>query len=376
MKAIIQDMPALSAVSPMALAAYAQSEGWKRLETFGDHSDVYVADGLPEIIVPRMSRLGDYPQVVAQLIGIFADVVNLDAIAVYRDLVIADRDVVRIRAVDAGQDGSVSVEDGMRMVNGAHEILLAAACSLKNPQPFYRAGANKEAGEFLKQVRLGQTEHGSFVVTLLTPVISPPMQPSLFDDVAKSEFPVERRITAHLSNALEAVRTASEQLVGGEKEAFIKAVQSGISANLCDGIVAVAEPYSAVDISLSWARTRPMEKARNVAYFGRDDVPILREAARAFREREPRPDTELFGFVRLLRRDAAEDDGTVTLRTSLDGQMQSVNATLKQSDYERAIQAHKDKHPVILMGDLERYGQRWRLLNPQLVSVVEREEEE
>lgn len=376
MKAIIQDMPALRAVSPAALAAYAQSEGWARLETYGDHSDVYAADGLPEIIVPRMSRLGDYPQVVGQLIGIFADAANMDAVAVYRDLVIADRDVIRVRAADADQDGSVSVEDGMRMVNGAHEILLAAACSLRNPQPFYRAGANKEAGEFLKQVRLGQTEQGSFVVTLLTPVISPPMQPSLFDNATKNDFPLERRITAHLASALEAVRTASERLIGGEQEAFINAVQSGISANLCDGIVAVTEPYSAVDISLSWARTRPMEKARNVAYFGRDDVPILREAARAFREREPRPDTELFGFVRLLRRDAEEDDGTVTLRTSLDGQMQSVNAALKQSDYERAIQAHKDKHPVTLMGDLERYGQRWRLLSPQLVNVVEREEEE
>ena len=376
MKAAIQDVPALSAVSPMALVAYAQSEGWARVETYGDHSDVYASDGLPEIIVPRTPMLGDYPQVVAQLIDIFADAASTDAPAIYRDLVTADRDVMRIRAVSADPDGSVSVEDGLQMVKGAHEILLAAACSLKNPQPLYRGGANKEASQFLKQARLGQTEQGSFVVTLLTPAISMPIQRPLLDGMVSEESPPERKITVRLAEALEAARMASEQVVGGETGAFQASVWLGVSANLCDGIVMAAEPFSAVEISLSWARTRPMNKARNVTHFNDDDVVRLREAARTFREREPRPDAELFGFVHLLKRHPSDDDGSVTLRTPLDGQMQSVSATLQQSDYDRAIQAHKDKHPVILTGDLDRYGQRWRLLNPQLVSVVEREEEE
>lgn len=376
MKAAIQDLPALSAVSPAALVAYARSEGWVRLETYGDHSDVYAADGLPEIIVPRTLMIGDYPQVVAQLIDIFADAASTDAPAVYRDLVTADRDVVRIRAVTADPDGSVSIEDGLQMVKGAHEILLAAACSLKNPQPLYRGGANKEASQFLKQARLGQTEQGSFVVTLLTPAIPMPMQPALLNGVISEESPAERRITARLAEALEAARMASEQVVGGKTDAFQASVGLGVSANLCDGIVMAAEPFSAVEISLSWARTRPMEKARNVTHFNNDDVVHLREASRTFREREPRPDTELFGFIHLLKRLPADDDGSVTLRTPLDGQMQSVSATLKQSDYERAIQAHKSKYPVVLTGDLDRYGQRWRLLNPQIVNVVEREDEE
>lgn len=376
MKAAIQDVPALSAVSPMALVAYAQSEGWARVETYGDHSDVYASDGLPEIIVPRTPMLGDYPQVVAQLIDIFADAASTDAPAIYRDLVTADRDVMRIRAVSADPDGSVSVEDGLQMVKGAHEILLAAACSVKNPQPLYRGGANKEASQFLKQARLGQTEQGSFVVTLLTPAISMPIQRPLLDGMVSEESPPERKITVRLAEALEAARMASEQVVGGETGAFQASVWLGVSANLCDGIVMAAEPFSAVEISLSWARTRPMNKARNVTHFNDDDVVRLREAARTFREREPRPDAELFGFVHLLKRHPSDDDGSVTLRTPLDGQMQSVSATLQQSDYDRAIQAHKDKHPVILTGDLDRYGQRWRLLNPQLVSVVEREEEE
>ena len=52
MKATIRDTRALNAVSPVALAAYAQSEGWIKGEPYGDYSNVYAAHGLPEIILP------------------------------------------------------------------------------------------------------------------------------------------------------------------------------------------------------------------------------------------------------------------------------------------------------------------------------------
>ena len=92
------------------------------------------------------------------------------------------------------------------------------------------------------------------------------------------------------------------------------------------------------------------------------------------REREPQPDVRLIGVVQGLRRDETEIDGTVTLRTSIADRNQSVKAVLKQSDYERAILAHKEKTPVVMSGDLERTGQRWRLLNPCIVDVISPED--
>lgn len=43
---------------------------------------------------------------------------------------------------------------------------------------------------------------------------------------------------------------------------------------------------------------------------------------------------------------------------------------LEREDYERAVQAHKDGAAVEMSGDLERIGQRWRLLRPELVKVI------
>ena len=368
MRVSIRDKEPLSEISPAALSAYARAEGWRRTDNYGDSSDVYVSDGLPEIILPRTQRLGDYANVVSQLIEIFADVAGTDELSLYRDLVTADRDVIRVRAAEGG-DGAVSVSDGIDLVCGARDIILAAACSLRDPRPVYRAGANKEAMGYVNNIRMGQTEQGSFVVTLLTPVVSPPMQQPLIPDLAHNDDPIERKMTKRLASALRATRQATERVVGGDADAFLQAVENGVSANLCEALVRLIEPFPTLDVSLIWARTHPMNTAREVVRFAKGDAPILREAARLFRNREPRPDVRFVGLVHRLKRDEREV-GTITLRAYIDEQMQSVVAVLSQSDYARAIQAHKEKAPVVAEGDLERYGQRWRLLNPRIAGVI------
>ena len=368
MKVSIHDRGALLAVSPVALSAYARVAGWSRQEQYRMHSDVYVGEARPEIIIPRTERLGDYASVVATLIETFANVAGQDELTVYRSLVTADRDVVRVRASES-DDGSVALNDGVDLIGGARDMLLSAACSLRELQPVYRAGANREAADLVKQVRLGQTEQGSFVVTLLTPVVPPPI-PALFPDPDDLNAPIERRMTRRLVEALTAARQATERTAAGDESAFGDAVASGVSANLCEALVRLIEPFPTLDCGVSWARTRPVTVPGTVVRFGRADAALLREAARSLRDRLPRPDVRLYGFVRLLKRGEADDDGTIGLVTDIDGQRQSVTAVLGQLDYERAVQAHGDRALVVLAGDLERMGQRWRLLNPRLTDVI------
>ena len=372
MRVSIRDRGALLAVSPAALSAYARTAGWSRQEPYRAHSDIYVGESRPEIIVPRTERLGDYASVVATLIDTFAGVTDQDESSVYRSLLTADRDVVRIRVAE-NDDGSVTLDDGVNLVGGARDLLLSAACSLRGPQPVYRAGANREAADLLKQMRLGQTDQGSFVVTLLTPVVPPPL-PALFAYPDDRNDPIQRRMTTRLIEALDAARDAAERTTTGETSAFDEAVAAGVSANLCDALVLLIEPFPTLDVSVSWARTRPVAVPATVVRFGRTDATLLREAAISFRNRAPQPDVRLYGFVQRLKRGEAGDDGTISLQATIEGQRQSVAAVLERTDYERAIRAHRDRTPVVLSGDLDRIGQRWRLLNPRLTEVIRDEE--
>lgn len=370
MNVSISDRNALLAVSPMALSAYARTSGWSKVDTYGDHSDVYASPSLPEILVPRTSQLGDYALVVERLIRIFAQAAEVSEAAIYNDLLTSDRDVIRARVSDDYSDGSVDIDSGVKLVGGARDLVLAAACSLHNPRPLYRTGANLEANSFLRRMRLGQTEHGSFVVTLLTPAI-PPITAELSDFGRESDADITARwVTSRLGRALTATRNAAEVAASGDHNAFSEAVSSGVSANLCEALSDLIEPFSALDISITWARTFPMPMARQTVRFVSDDTPILRAAAQSFRSREPQPDVRLSGSVHILRRDEKESDGTVTIRAPVNGNVRSVQAVLTRPDYDRAIQAHEQRAPVIVSGDLERHGQRWYLHNPRIVTVI------
>lgn len=370
MQVAIQDRRALEAVSPGALAAYARAAGWRKVDEYGEYSDVYAADDLPELVVPRTHRLGDYGYVVSQLLQIFATAADTDELSLYRDLVTADRDVIRVRVSPGDEDGSISVRHGLGLMRGTHDMLVAAACSLHETQPVFHAGASRKMNDFLGNIRLGQTEQSSYAVTLLTSVVPPKLQRELELDDSGDDEPVDRQVTLRLLAALEEIRQASERAVAGHPEPFSGSVRHGVSANLCDAVAGLAEPFPEVDVSVTWARTRPVETALSVVRLGKNDSPILREAARVFRLEAPRPDVCLTGPVERLARSEQESDGTIFVRAYVDGKTRSVKTVLRHSDYLRAIQAHGRKAPIVVTGDLERVRQRWHLLNPRIVEVI------
>jgi hypothetical protein len=216
----------------------------------------------------------------------------------------------------------------------------------------------------MRRVRLGQTEHGSFVVTLMAPV--PPTLQPLLDETWGSfdDEPMERQVTRRLVEALEASRNAVELAHSGDgTSAFESAISSGVSANMCEAVAKLIDQSEGLEISVSWARTRPTPEARRKIAFSESDAAVLKEAARAFRAQQPRPGMSLFGRVHKLKRDQHEAEGLVTFKAEVDDKMQSVNAVLDQNNYSVAIRAHDARNPVVVTGDLERVGQRWRLTN-------------
>ena len=376
MKISIQDKEALAAVSPTALSAYARADGWTKEEPYGEDSDVYTREGAPEIIVPRTQRLGDYVSVVSRLIEIFAEAAETDALSLYRALMTADRDVVRVRAMTEHGNESVSLNDGVKLITGARDMLLAAARSLRVPRPAYSGAANSETNKYLRQVQLGQTEQGSFVVTLIGPVVPPPVQTETASRAVADDHPIGRQMTRRLVEALAAARETADNAFDEHIDILPNAVNRGVSANLCIALAKLIEPFHGVNIGLSWACTRPITTASENIRFVASDASILRGAARRFREQtlelEVGSDISVIGHIRQLQRGGPEAGGKVTL-VGKDGR--SVSATLNPQDYDRAIRAHVSDAQVIVNGDLERTSRCWRLRNPRIVDVILDEEE-
>ena len=368
MKVQIRDKDALAAVSPAALSAYARALGWTRDEPWRDVADIYVGDGLPEILVPNTSAIGDFESTVATLIDTFSEVAGQNQLSVFRNLITADRDIIRVRATD--HDGSLTVNAGADLVCAARALILAAACSLHDPKPLYRTGSNKIANDYLQGVRLGQTEHGSFAITLLGPIVSPPIQVSPVNELRVEDQPFERQVVYRLVEALSAARRATDDTNRGMTAAFQHAVDNGVSANLCEALAKLIRALSRFEISISWASTWLTNRPQAVEGFSKHDEPILKQASRAFRSRFPVPDETLIGYIPRLNSGKHETGGTITFHAKVNGVNRSVTAVLPHNQYRQAIRAHDEKATVVLRGDLERKGKRWHLFNPSIQDVI------
>jgi hypothetical protein len=289
---------------------------------------------------------------------------------ILEDIEATSTDTVRIRAISADAvGGTVSLDAGVTMIEQAREIVLAAACSTVRPRSYWARRKPAEASEYIKKVRLGQTDRGSYVVTLQSPV-----PPSLRSDL-EPEQPFERRVTETLSRSLSAVHAAARQAAGtGELDSFREAVASGVSANLCDAIVRLfdATPGAEFKVSVSWSKGRPSKQGPIYeTILSSDFAPVIAEASRIFKETAPEDDFEVLGFVERLDRPPGLDHGHVTVNSVLDRRMRRIVIELRDPDYQVAVEAHRQPRPISCTGDLIRNGRSYELKNPRDFQIVD-----
>lgn len=361
----------LSSVTLRSLNAYLVSHGWRKMEPYGDSGFVFgLQNEELELLVPA-EVLSDYQRRIEEILETLSYVEERDSLAILRDVSMSEYDLIRVRLPDPALGGSVPISDGVSLFQESHNLLLASACSVSRPRRAYRAGRNQEANDYMNTVRFGQTEMGSFIASILSPV--PPDlvgQANLNSGLSPEPFArrVTRKLVSGLRSAKEAVTMADQ---GGDISAFERSVSQGVSANLCEAIANLldVETRQSIDVSVSWSLVREPPEGRAQIVFNRPDTPVLREASRILRDRQERPSERLDGYVSTLARGQTQRTGRVTLKAVVDGAISSVRVDFAPSEYSRIIEAHSERRAISLEGDLRREEQRWVLDNPRDLEV-------
>lgn len=371
-------------IRPRDVQLYLISRGWKQ-DPAESSSGAWLFRhphlGEIEILLPMRRDLGDYVPRMADVILALAATEKRSPLEVLNDLSRTPSDILRLRvsAPDATL-GNLPLQEGLRLLRGGRDMLLSAACSAVRPQAFHPEMSLKQPNEFIKNCRLGQTERGSFVATIITPV-PPSLQQETFAGFDEIEEPFARRVTTRLMESLDivdvAVRTARlDPILGG--------VENGVSANLCEAMMAMKPEgdQARLDISMSWSRSRPCVSGRlpSTVGFAQEDFPIIEEAGRQLRERAT-PQRERFeGKVQQLQFDVASlfDGiiGKIIIRTQVGGRPARVKVVLNSDDYRRACDAHRDQKTVAVSGRIHHDAKVrvYELSEPQDFQVLEDEE--
>ena len=383
MKASIYDNTALNALGIGELNGYLHASGWQVERQFGDRGVIWIKrfDNKEfEILVPQQRAFTDYAIHISQGLEVLSAVEERSELEIYRDIVQTQMDTVRLQfRSSVFEDGSVPLKQAVKIVEQARDMMLAAACATVEAKPYYHKRKQDKAMEHLDKVRMGQTEHGSFVLTLQTSV--PPrlrreaQEPPLFPELASSpEEPFERRVTLTLANSvLEAGKATLLAETTGDFSPFQQAVSKGVNANLCAAIaeMGLETNTNTLSIGFHWSPSRALlEQIPSQVEFTKSHFQTLREAAQIFRSNAPMDDFELQGFVVRLGREEGNLEGQVTISGTVDNTLRRIQVTLNDIDYQVALDAHRHRQPVQCVGELVQEGRSWALRNPRNFAIL------
>ena len=380
MKVIIRDAQTLLAISPKQLTGYLRSLGWQEVEKISDKASVWAVDkGVGknyEVLVPLNTGLGDYAARIADVLTTLEVFNEQTQLQIVSDINNFSVDVVRVRAPDA-DNGTIPFKGGIEMFVHSYGMLLAAASSAVVARPVYFSNKSIEALNYLEHVRLGQTEKGSFVLTLLSPV---PSNGNLSDaknqDGENTTEPFERRVTRVLAESLQSVNAVSSSVIAGSNyNSFKKVVENGVSSNLCEALVGIVRSVegSSVDISFSWSSNyiAPKNVSSRIT-VPRNIVPVLEQAADLLKRDAEPDDSEIQGYVvKLARPQPKARGGEIVISGIAEGVARQARVKLSHEDYQRAVTAHEKYESVVCFGQLIRQGNAYQLKNPHGFAITE-----
>ena len=376
MRVDIRDVDSVKALNPLEIASYLRASNWTQADVSKGRYAVWVLHDDVEAMVPLRTDTADYALRMGDLLRTLSVVEDRSQAELLTDLLTTNADVVRLRLVDDDlSDGSMPIEDYTRTTQKARDLLMAAACSAIQPRAVWPNRKPDEAMGYLRGVRMGQTERGSYVLKIISRV--PPKLASTqarlgFAEGQEEELedePFARRVTTTLASGLsQAESAAAAAAASGTVDEFESAVASGVSANFCEALAGLADDGDSrrrVDVSFTWARTRPnrAEVAQRVT-LSPDRVPFLREAARVLRDRSPVEGFELKGPVTKLERTDTSGPGIVTVHALVDQTVKRVRLELTDTDYTMAVEAHGEGRDIACTGRLVREGRSFTLKNP------------
>jgi len=381
MKATIRDPEILRTVRPLEVLAYLRTQGWQEAQRLERGAFWIKTEGAltHEVLLPFDAQGPGFLQRMVELLGVLEQAENRSQIDIIEDLSLANADVVRPRLPGAFDDGTISIEGGKTAYEQARALMLSAACAAVEPRELYAKRKPEQAMNYLNHARFGVPKRGSYILTIISPV-SPKLvvDKDLFGEANAGE-PFERRTVRILAQAIEQVSIAGrETATTGDFAPMKRAVARGVSANLCDALVALHQcsGEKGVDFRFTWAPSRGVpENTKSAVTIQSDLVPILEETSRIFRETGTQEGVEMLGTVHKLEHQAGTR-GKITINGSADGIPRIVHTELSGAEHSLAVRSYEERIPLSCRGELVKEGRSWMLKNPREVLLLETAAEE
>jgi len=383
MRVDILDRDLFGALDPAELERYLSSNNWLEVRRVSGQVSIWEmrnGTGKPHRVwVPCDPQLGDFAVSMERALKSVALAEDRSQLQVLEDLeTVGIGDVIRLGTTDEfdRMSGSLPLDSGIRLVRQARSMASASACSVLDKRAVHPYRRPSQVVEYMRNLRLGQTERGSYLVKLISPIPHTEGDQLVLPETERLvSSPFERQVVEGMMKSLSVLEAISQDVLRRGKfyfEPFEEAVPQGVSANLCEAVASTSDDgrYSAMEVSVSWsyALDHPGGQFERVRFPVRA-MPHIARAAEQFREENPE-EIRLWGHVTTLQRSELGEPGTITITGMVEGDQHSVRCMLRGGAYTEAIHAHEEGLQVYVEGLLVRRGNRYVLEHTKSFHIV------
>ena len=390
MRVDILDNEIFGSFIPSELERYLAATHWRQIRYEENVVSIWEYE-TPEnkyrVWLPLDPGLADYATAVGRLIRTVALAERRSQLQIIEDLdTVVVGDVIRASMWDElnRTSSSIPFSDGLLLLKRSYDMTRAAAWATIEKRPVFPYRSPARVINYMKKLRLGQSERGSYLIKIVSPIepqTTQPPKPLPGFPPQEEQVPFERQVVINLIKSLDALQmVASETQQRGRFyfKPFEEVVDEGVSANLCEAVVGEdrnATHYRPIEVSVSWSYVliSPTSVPIRTVSFTKDLMPHIAQAARVFRERNPE-EISLRGFVTALSRSQKDEPGVVRVVGYIEGRMRSVRITLVGEAYNTAIHAHENDLQVACEGELTKQGKFYVLRNPVNFRIVDQDE--
>ena len=339
------------------------NHGWTSDASINDAATIYhtLAHPSAEVVLPTSRNTKGYQELLIVAFSRISTLYDTDHRKTLNSIVDSQEDNIRIRIIHEDvQHGSIQLENGLKLIQGARELMASSALSTKQKKRMYIGKMPEDVKEYTDHLRLGQTEVGSYIINVFSK-IRKPRELQLFEQPS-----FDRQVTLQTIRSVEALRTSAADFAKNQQyEVFDEVVEDGVNANVCKAVLDLGGVKANQNVNIEVQIMNPIEVKDEIhnTHFPTRLFGAIEHAHDYFMDKDYQADVEIVGFVFKLARDEDEEAGVVNVSTNIQDKTRKVKVYLSEDQYEVAISAHRDQELVAIRGDLRIEPRRAEMIN-------------
>ena len=368
-------------ISPLSFAKYLKDTGWTAFQSKKTYIRIFQYEAnndFFQIIIPMDKNLSDYKEAMYKAVETVAKVENKSIEQVMLYLLNPNTDILKIRLDKKDVEaGNILFDDAIRMYENAKKLLAATALDILHPKEYHQGRMDDSISKFLSSCRFGQTEIGSYIVSIVCPFAELDesegyKQLNIFSDEEKCAKSLTRQVTNRVMNNISFIKN---HIDNEEFEQLTNYKTNIISANFYEALngLNLNSENTDVEFIAEWSpAVKNSENVENRILLTHDYYEPI-EATIGKLKNKIQKSTKVLGRIKKLEStpDAMKRKaGTITI-VYLDenDKPKNVTAKLNKCDYDKAILAHDKGLHVEIVGEFS--GGKHASINCESFAIID-----